>query len=377
MTAKRRRRAPPKKSRAELDEVTIEQIENVAKNVHQTVKALDRPRLVFPQRSLSNVSYDPKIGYFELGEATSERTLTYNTAKSFAQTLLMMNEVRRHIRADEHATKREMYYISKNWDDTAFKDQPESDTVIDDIEAMFASNGITREQLRIIAEQHGGSVVGNLVVLDKGTHIDCSQQGSGAWSIPKDVEGLRFETNAKFILCIETGGTFNRLHEANFWETANSNCILVQMSGVPSRMCRRFVRRLADDCNLPVYVFTDCDPYGFANIYRTLKVGSGNAAHMNRHYCVPQAQFLGVTPEDVDRYELPTHKMAAVDIKRANDAIKNDPFFKAHKPWTRAIKRLIATGNRAEQQAFAKHGLSFVYDTYLPEKLANPRKFLP
>ena len=53
MTARRRRRKPPSRSRAELDAVTIEQIEGLATTVHQTVTAHDRPTLVFPQRSLS------------------------------------------------------------------------------------------------------------------------------------------------------------------------------------------------------------------------------------------------------------------------------------------------------------------------------------
>ena len=46
-------------------------------------------------------------------------------------------------------------------------------------------------------------------------------------------------------------------------------------------------------------VFVDGDPYGISNIYRTLKVGSGNAAHLSRFFCVPQARYLGVTPDDI------------------------------------------------------------------------------
>ncbi len=34
-------------------------------------------------------------------------------------------------------------------------------------------------------------------------------------------------------------------------------------------------------------------------------------------------------------------------------------------------------GVRAEQQALAKHGLNYVIDSYLPEKLANTAAFLP
>ena len=88
------------------------------------------------------------------------------------------------------------------------------------------------------------------------------------------------------------------------------------MGGVPTRACRRFIRGLSDEMNLPVYVFTDGDMYGYANIYRTLKVGSGNAAHINEYFCVPRAKFLGVTPQDIIDYKLPTHPLKEVDIKR-------------------------------------------------------------
>jgi DNA topoisomerase-6 subunit A len=148
------------------------------------------------------------------------------------------------------------------------------------------------------------------------------------------------------------------------------------MGGVPSRACRRFVRRLADARALPVYVFTDGDPYGYFNIYRTLKVGSGNAAHLNEYFCVPQAQFLGVTPEDIIEFDLPTHALKDVDIKRAKDALKNDPFIGHYKSWQKAIHKLLKMGVRVEQQALAKHGLSFVAEHYLPRKIKDA-KFLP
>jgi len=375
------KRSAPPPSHAELDAVTLKSIEELADVVYRRINAGDKPSLSFPVRSLGNVSYDSDVGYLQIGDATSQRTLTVNTAKSFAQTLLLMEFARSQIRKNNRSTKREAYYISKNWEEAKFDEQPESDTVLDDIEAMFAARGVTREQLRFIAEEHGGSVAGDLVVIDRDretnadVHIDCTAFGSGSYSIPKNVEILRFETSAKFILCIETGGSFDRLHQAKFWK--KKKCILIEMGGVPSRACRRFVRKLSEQAGIPVYAFTDCDPYGFANIYRTLKVGSGNAAHINQFFCVPGATFLGVSPQDIIDYELPTHPLKDIDVKRGRDAIKNDPFFSSHKVWERAINQLIDAGHRAEQQAFAKHGLDYVHDVYLPEKLANTRKFLP
>jgi DNA topoisomerase-6 subunit A len=193
--------------------------------------------------------------------------------------------------------------------------------------------------------------------------------------VPTVVEELKFKTDAKFILAVETKGMFERLVEEDFY--GKHHCVLVSMGGVPSRACRRFIRRLADDKKLPVFVFTDGDPYGYFNIYRTLKVGSGNAAHLNKYFCVPQAHFLGVTPEDIETYKLPTHPLKEVDRKRAMDAMKNDPFIRHHKTWQKAIQKMLKMGVRVEQQALAKHGLEFVAQNYLPEKLKTPTRFLP
>ncbi len=353
------------------------EIKQLAEYIYQTILKKQKPTLKSPIRSLSNVTYNKKDGYFQLNGAKKSRTLTANTVKSFAQTLKMMGLSKQLIESKDIASKREAYYISKNWGDARFKEQPESDSIMDDVEAMMKVN---REQLGFIPEEKGGDIAGELIVIDKDDkgkklRIDCTKFGSGAYSIPSTVEQLKFETKAKFILAIETAGMFQRLVKHNYWKKAN--CILISMGGVPTRACRRFIRRLADDKNLPVYVFTDGDPYGFLNIYRTLKVGSGNAAHISKYFCVPQAHFLGVTPYDIEDYKLPTHPLKEIDIKRLKDGLKNDPFIQAHKEWQKALQKQIKLKVRAEQQALAAWGLNYVIEKYLPDKIKNVEKFLP
>jgi DNA topoisomerase-6 subunit A len=377
------RKTPRKKKEQRIhatDEETVAQIRDTADRVFRTIERGTRPDLKLPVRALSNVSYDEREGYLEIGKQLKVRTLSVNTVKSFAQTLRMMALSKELVENNDFATKREAYYISKNWDEAKFDEQTESDAAMDDIEALFSVDRISREQLRFFPEEHGGSVSGPLVVIDRDStgqisRIDCASFGSGAYSIPSSVEALEFETTAQFVLLIETGGMFQRLQSHRFWERAD--CILVEMGGVPTRAVRRFVRRLADEQDLPVYAFVDCDPYGIANIYRTIKVGSGSSAHINRFFCVPSARFLGVTPQDIIDYELPTHPLKDVDIKRAKDALKNDPFFARHKEWRKALEQLVKMGVRAEQQALAKWGLNYVIDEYLPRKLEQPAQFLP
>ena len=228
------------------------QIQDTAASVRSKIQRRNKPTLSFPLRSLRNVKYDARKGFLELRGRKKVRTLTVGTVKTFAQTLRMMSQARMLVQDDEIMTKREAYYVSKNWDEARFDEQPESDTVLDDIEALFEVN---REQLGFIPEEKGGEVAGKLVVIDrspdtgKPLRIDCTRFGSGAYSIPISVEHLKFETKAKFVLAIETAGMFQRLVKHSYWKKAN--CILVSMGGVPTRACRRFIRRLADEMKLP------------------------------------------------------------------------------------------------------------------------------
>jgi DNA topoisomerase-6 subunit A len=357
---------------------SLKPILDATRDVYESIKNVEAPQISMPLRSLQNVHFRPEVGYFELLGKMKGRELSASTIKTFAQTLHMLSLAKELAITNDEATKREAYYISKNWEDAKFNEQPESDSVMDDIEAMI---GVNREVIGFVPEEKGGEIAGNLIVIDKDTEtgdelkIDCTKFGSGAYSIPSKVEDLKFQTKASFILAIETAGMFQRLAKQNYWKKAN--CILISMGGVPTRATRRFIRRLADEMKLPVYVFTDGDPYGYLNIYRTLKVGSGNAAHINKYFCVPQAKFLGVTPQDIIDYKLPTHPLKDIDVKRTKDGMKNDPFIQEYAEWNKALTQMISMKVRAEQQALAKWGLNFVLEKYLPDKIANTKKFLP
>ncbi|MFP4522664.1 MAG: hypothetical protein ACLFQK_11010 [Fibrobacterota bacterium] len=260
----RKKTSPAGKKKPEI----IAKIDKLAASLALKIKRGIKPSLFYPIRSLSNVEYKPRTGYFKLLGKQSERSLSYNTVKTFAQSIRMIAEAKKIVETNDIASKREMYYVAKgDWGECKFSEQSESDSVMDDVEAMFETN---REQLGFIPEEKGGDIAGKLTVIDtdkttgKPLRIDCTKFGSGAYSIPSTVEHLQFETKAKFILVVETSALFQRLVHHSYWKKAN--CILVAMGGVPTRACRRFIRRLADAKKLPVYVFTDGDPYGYGNI---------------------------------------------------------------------------------------------------------------
>ena len=152
-------------------------------------------------------------------------------------------------RTNDFATKRDAYYQSKNWGEAKFDDQNESDTVMDDIEAMFSIQGVSREQLRYIPDEHGGAVAGELIVFDTGSgdrqdreRIDCTRFGSGAYSIPSLVEHLTFETRGRGSCCAwkpAACSSDSRATSSGSTRSASS----ISMAGVPTRATRRFVRQ--------------------------------------------------------------------------------------------------------------------------------------
>ncbi len=145
--------------------------------------------------------------------------------------------------------------------------------------------------------------------------------------------------------------------------------------GQAARGARRLIQRLATEFNLPVYVFTDADSYGWY-IYSVIKYGSMSLAHVSDRLGTPTARFIGLTISDVDKFKLHnfTIKAKEVDIKRAKEMLKY-PWFK-HPAWQRELKLMIRRKIKAELEALSGRGLKFVTETYLPEKIKN-QDFLP
>src|SRR5262245_12510591 len=137
MAAKKKEAASAKGKRGLRADLVKGKITEVARAIHGTIGKRGVPRLDFPARTLANVVYDEKAGYFEIGGQKVERTLTVNTVKTFAQTLRFMALSKELVERSDFATKRDAYYQSKNWGDAKFDEQPESDAVMDDVEAQI------------------------------------------------------------------------------------------------------------------------------------------------------------------------------------------------------------------------------------------------
>jgi DNA topoisomerase-6 subunit A len=143
---------------------------------------------------------------------------------------------------------------------------------------------------------------------------------------------------------------------------------------VPSNAVRGWAKLIQDQLDVPMYFFGDLDAYTLQNIYRTLKAGSAASLIRNQDYSAPDVKFLGVLPEDIKRYDLFDYPVKENDVqevralKKADDALKNDPFFqdKRNKGLADILRWLYKNKRRCEQQAFFSVNPK---DPTMPEKI--------
>jgi DNA topoisomerase-6 subunit A len=342
-------------------------LEDLGRKVLSEIERGENPNIEIPIRSLSNVKYDEKTGMLTIGDKVAKRYF-FNVAhaKSFMQTTLVAAFCKELKESGLHTSLRDLFYALKrtlpNSQENTFNEQNESDSIIVDLEVAL---DVLREQLNLNADVRG-RIVGDIIIEDRGDEIDLSKLGSGGLAIPSNVEDMKFKkVKAKGILVIEKNAAFERLHEDKFWQ--KNKLILITTQGQAARGARRIIQRLSQEFNLPVYVFTDSDSYGWY-IYSVIKHGSISLSHVSERLGTPSAKFLGLTISDIDKFDLNqwTIKAEEVDIKRAQEML-NYPWFKSPQ-WQKELKLMIQRKIKAELESLSGRGLRFVTETYLPTK---------
>jgi DNA topoisomerase-6 subunit A len=148
-------------------------------------------------------------------------------------------------------------------------------------------------------------------------------------------------------------------------------CAIVASQGQATRGIRRLLQRMNTELGLPIYVLTDLDPYGIY-IYSVLKTGSISLAHISERLAIPDAKFLGLTADDILKYDLKRQiiKLKDVDIKRLKELSKYE-WFKNKKEWQRQFKLIEELKGKVELDALVTKGITFISDTYIPSKMKN------
>lgn len=343
-----------------------------------------RPVLYATKCALDNAKYNHKVGYLTPGPKKVATELNVSSVKKMSRAIFMLEILLRNIDIGGVNTKRELYYISKgeikhnaSLRPLDFADQDESDSTIDFICELLECY---REELNCYANDRGGQTYSqNLVVTetlpdgDKAV-VDLSKLGTSPFQPKNRPQSLKLSARKKidFCLIIESEGTANTLVANGF--TKRHNCILIGAQGVPSNAVRGWCKLIQDQLRVPLYFFGDLDAYTLQNIYRTLKAGSASSLIRNSDFSAPDVKFLGVLPEDIKKYDLLDYPVKENDaqevraLKKASDALKNDPFFqdRRNKGLAQILKWLLSHKRRCEQQAYFTVAPR---DPLMPEKI--------
>jgi DNA topoisomerase-6 subunit A len=363
-------KAPPSKK----DVRTLDSLRNLADQVVDSAQGKRAPHLDIPSRSLTNVRYNKTKRFIEMGSGTNRRELfNLSQAKSYMQTILVGSGCKRLIEEGKTTSIRGLYYLLKHsiegTKEETFDEQSDCDPVIEDVEVMLNA---MREELHLYAK-NAGSMVGPITLVDSGDEIDCSRMGSGGYNIPSIVEPdvVRFKKHtAQFILHVEKDTVWRRFNEDKFWR--EHNCILTHGGGQPPRGVRRLLNRLHNELGLPVYCLLDNDPWGYY-IYSVIKQGSINLAYESKRMAIPDARYIGLRSKDFVRCGLSSSvkiNLKENDIKRAKQIAKY-PWFEKKKAWQQEIELMLKNGFKLEVEALISKEISYVTETYVPERLAE------
>ncbi len=343
-----------------------------------------RPILEAVKCSLDNSNYNPKVGYLTPGDKKVRTELNVSSVQKMSRAIFLLEVLLRNIDTGAVNTKRELYYIAKgevkhdpDLKPLDFQDQSESDAVIDFICEMLECY---REDLNCYANDRGGQTYSNQLVvtetLPDGTKavVDLGSLGTSPFQPKNRPQSLQLKAKKKidFCLVVESEGTANTFVANGFCKRNNS--ILIGAQGVPSNAVRGWAKLIQDQLKVPIYFFGDLDAYTIQNIYRTLKAGSAASLIRNSDFSAPDVHFLGVLPEDIKKYDLSDYPVKDTDpsearaLKKAADALKNDPFFqdKRNKQLSKLLEWLLKNKRRCEQQAFF---MVDPRDPTMPEKI--------
>jgi len=344
--------------------------EELCEKILSDLQKARRPVLKATRCSLDNSVYSPGVGYLTPGPKKVRTELNVSSVQKMSRAIFMLEILLRNVQTGGVNTKRELYYIckgllkqNKDLKPLDFDEQSESDSVIDFICELLE---VYREELNCFANDRGGQTYSqNLVVTEtlpdgSTATIDLGSLGTSPF-IPKNrPQNLRLETKKKldFCLVVESEGTANTIVANGI--TRRHSCVVIGAQGVPSNAVRGWVKRIQDQLSTPIFFFGDLDAYTLQNIFRTLKAGSAASLIRNKDFSAPDVKFLGVLPEDIKKYDLFSYDVHASDagemrsLKKAKDALENDPFFRSRKNngLAKILRWLIEARKRCEQQAF-------------------------
>lgn len=232
----------------------------------------------------------------------------------------------------------------------------------------------SEQQLCGDSDGSNGALAGPLVVkVGKARQRNLATVGKSYFELPSWVEAdnLKFQaSHASGILLFEKHAVFQKLFEAKAWR--GLNLILACGGGIPRWRMRRVLHRLSNQFQIPVYVLTDNDTWGYY-FFSVLKRGMMAPHESCPQLAVKDVRFLGMRANEY--MQCGTRKECMIRWRRRWDLrlsfMRKYRCFRS-KAWRREFDSFKKQNGKTEMEVLCwRLGVSRVVDDYLLPKLIN------
>jgi len=214
-----------------------------------------------------------------------------------------------------------------------------------------------------------GFLTGSIVIDDGGVKGDLHDR---VWNGPRNDRPVSIlDHDARFILLVEKDVIFRRLLEDRF--RLKNGCVLASGDGYPSRNFRRLLRQFQDQLQIPFYVLADNDPGGYFLFFLMARGAAGQHSGPRASMAIPGARYVGMRSGDLSRYGLGESvriKLHEREIQQLKQ-LKNSPWLESSLQWQQEIDEMLRRGSKLEMEAFYSLSVSYLSDSYLPERFAS------
>ncbi|XP_034476056.1 meiotic recombination protein W68 isoform X1 [Drosophila innubila] len=298
---------------------------------------------------------DPKLMNF--------RKITYNKRQSrhrFCLVVYLLAEIHRLQLFGGSCTVRGLYYR----DTEMIRSQSYIESAKLDVCRMLN----TAPVLLGLLSASKGIISGDVkLLMNNGDVIDCNIY-SRATTLPTDFENVeRIVTNAQMVLIVEKESVFESLLSQNSFSTFGLRFILMTGKGYPDCTTRRIVHRLSVECNLPVYILVDADPFGI-EIMLVYRHGSQAMNFTSNTLITPTLRWIGLHPSEIDKVSSTAVALTKYDNKKLDDLL-------SRKDLSFSIRQELCTLQQSQLKAEIESVIDFLSPYYLPTKI-NRNLFL-
>lgn len=229
---------------------------------------------------------------------------------------------------------------------------------------IYTSLNVLPTDLRIYPSPKG-IIAGNLkIILENDGIIQCHM--TEATTLPSQLEKVRVETDAKFVLLVEKETVFKKLIEQMCFKKLE-NMILLTGKGYPDVNIRLFLKKIMEHKQLKIYCLVDGDPYGI-HIMIVYRYGSKAFDYVKEKVSCPEVRWIGITPSEIKKLNLPRSPMTSFDRKTLDKLLEKNNISKEIKDELSILKSLDA---KTEIEYLSLPPFNYNLVDYISEKIKH------